>query len=926
MTIMNGSNGDENLTGTSENDVMNGGNGDDTLAGGDGNDALNGGNGEDTLLGDDGNDTLSGGNGDDTLDGGAGSNTLLGGNGDDSFIEVVSIHSGGDYDFIDGQKGSDILIIEATEAEALLLSQAIEDFNNADKSQVFHFGVYANGLLNVDVVNVEQVQLVVISGNSAPLAVNDTATILEHASSVIGNVLVNDSDPDQDALNVVLPGAFVGSYGMLAIMADGSYTYTLNPNVSLPENAQLQDVFTYQVTDGSAASNLATLTIAIQGVNDAPTDILISNGSVVENEAGALIGNLTAMDPDMGDAYTFSIVGGADAAKFEIVGNVLKLKEGVSADFEIMNQLHVTVQATDQGGLTVIKAFDIDVIDAIDPNEAPVVTSALATTAILGVPFSFTVTAMDSDTPLANLTYEASSLPNGLTFDPLTQVISGTPTMAGIYKTGIMVSDGISTTMEVMEFSITGPELKATADGQIVDGINSVAEILSADGYHAVLKPGMGDTVLLNFHHDPTFFNSPLENSIDTSGSFQLVDLATLAGSLNLLVSDASVSGAVTPIKTINFDFDSSLGVGLDPNGETESIYVTNATAIEYALETSIFGAALALNLARGFLSPTINIHIDPNIRDYMADSPNDQINVYQGYSYSINLTNESMVPVHFEDRWGSTHLISNPFAPTDDIVLVDAGLNSTLEVGTTFLQPYFINSYDGGMGNDTLVVDLANMTKEDKAVFVNFKAAFDAMNAADQMGIHTLYQDATHSAGADRMYSITFQNFENVQLLHAELTAGAGNDVIVGTGGDDVLEGYLGSDLLTGGAGSDVFVFDYANYKVPLTNPAIYTSIFPLGTDTITDLGATDSLKITNMIDFNHDTVIDMVDLNVVTTIAQSDLDVKLNVWVDANHDGVVGTSNDVMAMSIVLQGHAYNPVLTHASDYLTNTQVQFA
>jgi hypothetical protein len=108
-----------------------------------------------------------------------------------------------------------------------------------------------------------------------------------------------------------------------------------------------------------------------------------------------------------------------------------------------------------------------------------------------------------------------------------------------------------------------------------------------------------------------------------------------------------------------------------------------------------------------------------------MADSPNDQINVYQGYSYSMNLTNESMVPVHFEDRWGSTNLISNPFAPTDDIVLVDAGLNSTLEVGTTLLQPNFINSYDGGMGNDTLVVDLANMTKEDKAVFVNFKAAF---------------------------------------------------------------------------------------------------------------------------------------------------------------------------------------------------------
>ncbi|TVQ45521.1 MAG: calcium-binding protein [Gloeocapsa sp. DLM2.Bin57] len=75
--------------------VIEGTNGDDLLTGGEGNDSIRGLGGNDTLLGlggDDileggtGDDSLEGGEGDDTLDGGPGNDTMIGGPGDDTYL------------------------------------------------------------------------------------------------------------------------------------------------------------------------------------------------------------------------------------------------------------------------------------------------------------------------------------------------------------------------------------------------------------------------------------------------------------------------------------------------------------------------------------------------------------------------------------------------------------------------------------------------------------------------------------------------------------------------------------------------------------------------------------------------------------------------------------------------------------------------
>ena len=103
-------------------------------------------------------------------------------------------------------------------------------------------------------------------------------------------------------------------------------------------------------------------------------DALIIN----ENELGAVIGNLTAIDEDAGDSHTFTL-GGADADWFEIVDGKLKLKDDVSANFEAESTLYLTITVTDSTGLS----FDKDIkVTIANVNEAPTAI-ALASTIVV---------------------------------------------------------------------------------------------------------------------------------------------------------------------------------------------------------------------------------------------------------------------------------------------------------------------------------------------------------------------------------------------------------------------------------------------------------------------------------------------------------------------------------------------------------------
>ncbi len=107
--------------------------------------------------------------------------------------------------------------------------------------------------------------------------------------------------------------------------------------------------------------------VAQAPVNDAPTDIQFSGDTVSENDAGAIVLSLNASDPDPDDAVVFSIADDPSGL-FEIVGDQLKLKDGVALDYEAQNAYRVTVVATDESGATYQETVTINVADV---NEAP---------------------------------------------------------------------------------------------------------------------------------------------------------------------------------------------------------------------------------------------------------------------------------------------------------------------------------------------------------------------------------------------------------------------------------------------------------------------------------------------------------------------------------------------------------------------------
>jgi hypothetical protein len=104
----------------------------------------------------------------------------------------------------------------------------------------------------------------VTSVNDVPVAFDDFYQSEEDEELTIPplGILGNDIDIEGDALLSVLQSS--PTNGMLELALDGSFTYTPNANFNGV------DSFIYKANDGTDDSNLATVTISVLQVNDAP--------------------------------------------------------------------------------------------------------------------------------------------------------------------------------------------------------------------------------------------------------------------------------------------------------------------------------------------------------------------------------------------------------------------------------------------------------------------------------------------------------------------------------------------------------------------------------------------------------------------------------------------------------------------------------
>ncbi|MDL9999412.1 VCBS domain-containing protein [Variovorax sp. J22P240] len=175
--------------------------------------------------------------------------------------------------------------------------------------------------------------------NDNPVAADDAATAVEAGGQnnnqpgvdPTGNVLANDIDVDggevpTDPVNYgetravssvrtgteagtgtagVLGSELRGAYGWLTLNADGTYTYRVdndNPAVQALRRDidTLTDSFSYTDIDAAGAQDRATLTVTIQGTNDAP---VAEPTTVIAIEAGGVSNSTPGVDPS-GNAFS----------------------------------------------------------------------------------------------------------------------------------------------------------------------------------------------------------------------------------------------------------------------------------------------------------------------------------------------------------------------------------------------------------------------------------------------------------------------------------------------------------------------------------------------------------------------------------------------------------------------------------------------
>ena len=134
------------------------------------------------------------------------------------------------------------------------------------------------------------------TSNSSPAAIDDNYVVDEDNTLTISlpGVLTNDTDGDGDPLTAVLVADVVE--GTLALNANGSVTYDPDPNFNGA------DTFTYLANDGTADSNVATVTITVRPVNDAPVAFdeayTVNEDDVLDVAAPGVLANDTDADLD----------------------------------------------------------------------------------------------------------------------------------------------------------------------------------------------------------------------------------------------------------------------------------------------------------------------------------------------------------------------------------------------------------------------------------------------------------------------------------------------------------------------------------------------------------------------------------------------------------------------------------------------------
>ncbi len=209
-------------------------------------------------------------------------------------------------------------------------------------------------IININVLDVNEVPTV----NDATFSVEENSPI----GTSVGTVTA--TDPEGDVTFEIISGNTSSAFAI------NSTSGEITVNASTPLNFEVTPTFnlTVRVTDnGSPTSNpltdTASITINLTNKNEMPTVNDATFFIVEDSQNGAVVGTVSASDPDAGDNLTFSITGGNSGTPFAInpSSGQITVNDSTKLNADTTPTYNLTVQVLDSGNLPDTATITINV-------------------------------------------------------------------------------------------------------------------------------------------------------------------------------------------------------------------------------------------------------------------------------------------------------------------------------------------------------------------------------------------------------------------------------------------------------------------------------------------------------------------------------------------------------------------------------------
>jgi serralysin len=499
--------------------------------------------------------------------------------------------------------GADAALFVIDSATGALSFAAGQDFEapadgNADNQYEVVIQV-SDGTLTDD----QTVTVTVTNANDNAPVFTSSATVSLAENTTATGYAANTTDADGGAATYSITGGADAS--LFSVDATtGTLSFIAAPDFDVPEDANADNVFDVVVTanDGVNATS-QTVAVTLTNVND-NSPVFTSSAVLAFDENGtASPFSVAAADGDS-DTLTYSISGGADAARFTIDSATGAVSFVNSPDFESPadaggNNTYDIIVRADDGMFQSNQAVAISINNLND--NAPVIAGGAATVAENSSATGFTATATDADGNAVTFSISGGADAALFSIDASTGVLSfiaapdfdqaGDAGADNVYDVNVQASDGLAADTAAVAITVTNlnDEIPVFTSAAAV----SVDENLTATGYVGSATDGDGDTLTFS-----------ISGGVDSA----LFTINSATGALSFIAEpDFENPGDVGADNSYNVDVTVSDGVNMATQSVT--IAVTDVVA-----EAPVFSSGVAGSIAENSTAAAYTaVAVDPN-------------------------------------------------------------------------------------------------------------------------------------------------------------------------------------------------------------------------------------------------------------------------------------------------------------------------